>query len=115
MTDLTPPLRNSYRAASWRNMSKLKQLLYSDLARQYELEGRPDATPTFLGLLCRLLHPRFLPIVLCRGSRWSLLLRIPILPKLLTYLNILLFGLEVSPRTEINTSAERKSSAHPSR
>jgi serine O-acetyltransferase len=82
-------------------MSKLKQLLYSDLARQYGLEGRPDATPTFFGILCRLLHPRFLPIVLCRGSRWSLLLRIPILPKLLTYLNILLFGLEVSPRTEI--------------
>jgi serine O-acetyltransferase len=82
-------------------MLKLKQLLYSDLARQYELEGRTNALPTFFGFTCRLLHPRFLPIVLCRGSRWARLHGIPVVPRLLTYLNILLFGLEVSPRCEI--------------
>jgi serine O-acetyltransferase len=82
-------------------MLKLKQLLYSDLARQYQLEERPDALPTAFGLLCRLLHPRFLPIVFCRGSRWALLHEIPVVPRLLTYLNILFFGLEVSSRCEI--------------
>jgi len=82
---------------------KLKQLLYSDLARQYELEGRSNLRPTFLGFVCRLLHPRFLPIVLCRGSRGAMLHGIPGVPKLLTYLNILLFGLEVSPRCEIGS------------
>jgi serine O-acetyltransferase len=79
----------------------LKQLLYSDLARQYELEGRSSDRPSFPGLLRRLLHHRFLPIVLCRASRWALLNRIPLLPGLCTYLNIVLFGLEVAPRCEI--------------
>jgi serine O-acetyltransferase len=82
-------------------MKNLKQLLYSDLARQAELEGRPDARPSLLVLLHRLLHPRFLPIVLCRLSRAAMLARIPVLPELLTYLNIVLFGLEVTPRCEI--------------
>jgi serine O-acetyltransferase len=79
----------------------LKQLLYSDLARQAELEGRPAARPSFARLLRRLLHPRFLPIVLCRASRAARLRKFPVLPELLTYLNIVLFGLEVTPRCEI--------------
>jgi serine O-acetyltransferase len=79
----------------------LKRLLYSDLARQAELEGRPVARPGFLCFLRRLLHPRFLPIVLCRVSRAAMLRRIPVLPELLTYLNLVLFGLEVSRRCEI--------------
>src|SRR5208337_4153182 len=74
--------------------------LYSDRARQSELEGRP-VSPTLAALLGRLLHPRFLPIVLCRMSRAAMLRRIPALPQLLTYLNIVLFGLEVTPRCEI--------------
>lgn len=82
-------------------MSMLKQLLYSDLARQLQLEGRAAARPGFVRLLRRLLHHRFLPIVLCRLSRAAMLGRIPVLPKLLTYLNIVLFGLEVAPRCEI--------------
>ena len=79
----------------------LKRLLYSDLARQAELEGSAIVRPGFAGLLCRLLHPRFLPIVLCRASRAARLRKIPVLPELLTYLNIVLFGLEVTPRCEI--------------
>jgi serine O-acetyltransferase len=79
----------------------LKQLLYRDLARQSELEGRPVVQPRMAGFLRRLPHHRFLPIVLCRVSRAALLRRIPVLPQLLTYLNIVLFGLEVTPRCEI--------------
>lgn len=79
----------------------LKRLLYSDLARQAGLEGKPVARPSFRGLLRRLLHHRFLPVVLCRMSRAAMLGRVRVLPELLTYLNIVLFGLEVSPRCEI--------------
>jgi serine O-acetyltransferase len=82
-------------------MTQLKQLLYSDLARQYVLEGRTNTRPHFGGLLRRLLHHRFLPIVLCRAGRSAKLSGIPLLPELLTYLNLLLFGLEVPPRCEI--------------
>lgn len=78
----------------------LKQLLYSDLARQAELEGRP-AAPSLGRFLRRLPHHRFLPIVLCRVSRAAMLAGIPVLPELLTYLNLALFGLEVSRRCEI--------------
>jgi serine O-acetyltransferase len=78
----------------------LKELLYSDLARQTALEGRFE-TPTFAGLVRRLLHPRFFPVVICRISRAALLRKIPVLPQFFTYLNIVLFGLEVTPRCEV--------------
>jgi len=82
-------------------MSQLKELLYSDLARQYELEGRPGVRPNGFRFLARLLHFRYLPNVLCRTSRAAMLAGIPFLPKLLTYANLALFGLEVTPRCDI--------------
>src|SRR5207245_8416047 len=83
------------------NKTQRKHLLYIYLARQSELELSPFARPSFGRLLRRLLHPRFLPIVVCRASRAARLRKIPVLPELLTYLNIVLFGLEVTPRCEI--------------
>jgi serine O-acetyltransferase len=82
-------------------MSQLKALLYSDLARQYELEGKADVQPNFLRFLARLLHFRFLPNVICRTSRAAMLAGIPLVPNLLTYFNLVVFGLEVTPRCEI--------------
>ena len=82
-------------------MRQLKQLLYSDLKRQYALEGKGDAQPTLFQFICRLPHHRFFPVVLCRMSRSLMLQGIPVLPKLLTYINIVLFGIEVSPRCKI--------------
>ena len=82
-------------------MAQLMQLLYSDLARQYELAGRRDVRPNFARLLGRLLHHRFLPGALYRASRAAMLAGIPVLPKLLTYANLVLFGLDVTPRCEI--------------
>lgn len=82
-------------------MSRLKELLYSDLARQYELEGKVGVRPNFFRFLARWLHFRFLPNVICRTSRAAMLAGIPVLPKLLTYVNLVLFGLEVTPRCEI--------------
>ena len=82
-------------------MSQLKELLYADLARQYELEGRSDIRPNFGRFLLRLLHFRYLPNVICRSSRSAMLAGVPVLPKLLTYLNVVLFGLEITPKCEI--------------
>jgi serine O-acetyltransferase len=86
---------------SAKSMSSLKQLLYSDLARQYELQGRHGVRPNLLRFLTRLLHHRFLPNVLCRTSRSAMLAGIPLIPNLLTYLNLVLFGLEITPRCEV--------------
>jgi len=80
---------------------RLKELLYSDLARQYELEGRSDVRPNLIRFLARLLHFRYLPNVICRTGRAAMLGGIPLLPKLCTYLNLVLFGLEVTPKCEI--------------
>ncbi len=82
-------------------MSQLRALLYSDLARQYELEGKTGVQPNIFRFLQRLLHFRFLPNVICRTSRAAMLAGIPLLPNLLTYLNLVVFGLEVTPRCEI--------------
>jgi len=82
-------------------MSNLKQLLYADLARQYELEGRGHLRPNFFRFLGRMLHLRYLPNVICRTSRAAMLAGIPLLPNALTYLNVVLFGLEVTPKCEI--------------
>ena len=82
-------------------MPGLKQLLYSDLARQYELEGRHDRQPNLVRFLARLLHYRFLPNVVYRTSRSAMLAGIPLLPNLLTYFNLVFFGLEITPRCEV--------------
>ena len=82
-------------------MSQLKQLLYSDLARQFELEGRSQLRPNLFRLLARLPHYRFLPNVLYRLSRAAFLAGVPLIPHLFTYLNIVLFGLEITPKCDI--------------
>jgi len=82
-------------------MAQLRDFLYGDLARQYELEGRTDVRPNFLRFLGRLFHFKYLPNVIFRTSRAAMLAGIPVLPWLLMYLNIVLFGLEVTPKCEI--------------
>lgn len=82
-------------------MKIFKDYLYADLMRQFELEGRPVAKIGVLAIAKRVLHPRFFPIVLCRFSRGALLAGIPAVPQLLTLANLVLFGLEVTPRCEI--------------
>jgi serine O-acetyltransferase len=79
----------------------LKSLLYADLERQLELGGQPDAQASLPRLLKRLLHPRFLPIAICRTSRAALLTGVPTVAHLLSYLNLVLFGIEISPRCAI--------------
>jgi serine O-acetyltransferase len=80
---------------------KLKELLYADLVRQFELEGHPHLRPNFFRLLARLPHYRFLPIFFLRVSRAAYLAGWPVIPHFFTYLNIVMFGLEVTPKCEV--------------
>jgi|SRR5271157_3418543 len=79
----------------------LRQLLYADLARQYQIAGREDTQPNFVRFLSRMFHFRFLPNVLCRLSRAMFVAGVPVVPHIFTYLNVVLFGLEVTPKCEI--------------
>jgi serine O-acetyltransferase len=84
-------------------MATLKELLYGDLARQFELEGRQQLRPNFFRLLARLPHYRFLPNVFCRAGRAAFLAGVPLVPYFFTYLNIVLFGLEITPKCEVGS------------
>jgi serine O-acetyltransferase len=79
----------------------LKELLYADLERQLRLSGGTDQKASLLRVLCKLPHPRFLPIVLCRCSRSAFLNDLPAIAHGLSYLNQILFGIEISPRCAI--------------
>ena len=79
----------------------LIELLANDLARQFELEGHPRPRPGFFRLLGRLPHHRFLPIVLCRLGHAALAHAVPLVPAICSYLNLVLFSLEVAPRCSI--------------
>jgi serine O-acetyltransferase len=79
----------------------LKALLFADLERQLALGGSAGPRASWPRLLARLLHPRFLPIVLYRSSRAAFLAGVPVLPHLLSYWNQVTFGIEISPRCEI--------------
>jgi serine O-acetyltransferase len=76
------------------------ELLRADLERQYALEGI-NRKVTVLQMVKRLTSPRFLPLVFCRYSRTALLHGIPLVPYALSYLNLVLFGLQVTPKCEI--------------
>ena len=76
-------------------------LLQGDLERQFALEGLTKKRAGLFHLLFKSLHPRFLPLILCRLSRASFLLGIPILPFVFSYLNLILFGIQITPRCEI--------------
>lgn len=77
------------------------QCLRTDLERQFRIEGNPDKIATLFQLIKRLVHPRFLPLVLCRCSRALFLSGIPALPFVCSYLNLILFGIQITPRCEI--------------
>jgi serine O-acetyltransferase len=79
----------------------LKALLYADLERQLQLSGHAEAKASLPGFFRRLLHPRYLPIVLCRCSRAALLNGWPAIAYLLSYLNQIIFGIEISPKCVI--------------
>jgi serine O-acetyltransferase len=82
-------------------ISEYLGLLRADLERQFVLQGRTHKHAGLLQLLTHCLHPRFLPLILCRLSRASFLLGIPLLPFIFSYLNLILFGLQITPRCEI--------------
>jgi serine O-acetyltransferase len=74
--------------------------LRADIERYYELAGRPRlASPWRILAAC--FNPRLLPVVLLRSSAFFYRHHLGLLAKLFTFMNILLFGIEVSPRIRV--------------
>jgi serine O-acetyltransferase len=76
--------------------------LREDLGRQFILSGNPKKEAGFFQIVYRSPHPRFLPLILCRLSRLSFILGIPMLPHAFSYLNLVLFGVQITPRCDIS-------------
>jgi serine O-acetyltransferase len=76
-------------------------LLRKDLERQFVLQGLTNKPARLSHVFLKCLHPRFLPLILCRFSRAAFVLGIPVLPFVFSYLNLVLFGLQITPRCEI--------------
>lgn len=74
------------------------QLLLDDLNRQYALMGQIERRARYMDIFFKCLHPRFLPLILSRLSRLFFLLKIPVVPFVFSYLNLVLFGLQITPR-----------------
>ena len=74
--------------------------LRSDIERYYQIAGNPK-TIFGLGLLAACFNPRLVPNVILRLSGFFYRHRIGIIAKFFAMLNVLLFGIEVSPRVEI--------------
>lgn len=80
---------------------QLFSLLRADLLRQSMLKDPKVENLGVVRALKGCLEPRFHPVLLCRLSRASYLLGIPLLPFVFSYLNLVLFGLQITPKCEI--------------
>jgi serine O-acetyltransferase len=78
----------------------LLNLLGADLDRQYQLAGSPRRANLWR-IAGRTFHPRFLPLVLLRIAQEMESVHIPICPQVFSYLNLILFGIEVAPKCAI--------------
>lgn len=77
------------------------QNVRGDLQRQLDLEGNHATRPGVFQFAKRVLHYRFLPVFLYRISRSTFVAGVFVVPHVCTYLNIVLFGIEISPRCKI--------------
>jgi serine O-acetyltransferase len=87
--------------SAYRAVADLVGLLREDLERQFALSGNPEKKVGFFQFISRSPHPRFFPLILCRLSRLMFILGIPLLPSIFSYLNLVLFGLQITPRCDI--------------
>jgi serine O-acetyltransferase len=79
----------------------LTSILLADLERQYHFGGRSDVKPTAGRLVVELQNPRFLPVILQRLAHHLYERKIVFLARLLSSLNLVLFGIEIGMRCEI--------------
>ena len=76
--------------------------IYGDIARYAYLKYRTNPSPRILiPLILYSISPQFLPIIIYRLSHCLSSCSIPIVPSILYFLNLLLFSIEISPKTEI--------------
>lgn len=79
----------------------LKELLFADLRRQYQLAGQVDKQPSVFKVLLASFSPRFAPVVIFRLSHWFYKNKLSPIAKILSLVNFVFFGLEIAVKCEI--------------
>jgi serine O-acetyltransferase len=79
----------------------LKKLIFSDIERQFHLNGTVNKSPTVWSIIKNSFNPRFTPVLLWRISHHLYILGLTPLAKLVALLNFFLFGIEIGLRCEI--------------
>lgn len=78
-----------------------KQLLLADLQRQYHYAGLNELKANTLGIFKKALNPRFTPVLLWRIASHLYLTPLAPLSKILSLLNLFVFGIEIGLQCEI--------------
>lgn len=81
----------------------LYSILKEDLKRYYDFAGVKLTKISVAQFLCQCLSPRFMPIVLVRTARFLYCKKLGILARIVSTINFVLFGVEVSLRCEIGS------------
>jgi serine O-acetyltransferase len=76
------------------------KLLQQDIERYYELKGNSSRKGLWVILLC-LLNPRLFPVTLYRMSCFFQNNHLSLIAKFLSFLNLIFFGIETSPKVRI--------------
>jgi serine O-acetyltransferase len=79
----------------------LKEDLIADLEKHYFYKGIENRTATVFGILKNFFSPRFMPVVLFRISYEFYSKKITVFGKIISLINYLLFGIEISHRCKI--------------
>jgi serine O-acetyltransferase len=74
--------------------------LKADINRYYELAGQ-KVPCSIIKLLLSCLHPRIMPVALLRTSDFFYSMKLGLIAKIFSILNVTLFGIEVSPKVKI--------------
>lgn len=72
-----------------------------DIARMRELSGMGRGPVSAMAAIAGMLSPRLCPVILIRAAAWLAAHRLGPLAKLVTVINLVLFGIEVSSRIPI--------------
>lgn len=83
------------------NQFKLRTYLLADAKRYYAVFKPRSTNPSIFKLCLIMLSPRFMPVLLCRLAYSATCLRLSPLAKIISLINYVLFGLEVSIRCPI--------------
>ncbi|ENQ9595688.1 MULTISPECIES: serine O-acetyltransferase [Enterobacter cloacae complex] len=77
------------------------ELVKEDVRRYYKLSGRNKSKVSLLGIISAFIGMKMTPVILYRMSHFCYKKRIPVLGKIFSLINFIVFGVEIASNCEI--------------